>query len=128
LSGTIASLGAAGARTWNRVSEKGLFDGMLNWDNALDWGTAILGGTPLWGDATSFAKFARGFGKLMTIPAVINAFNNVPEAKAAFAKIDKNNITESLKKLTPADYHAMASVLTGVIGGRNYLRSNLAER
>lgn len=128
LSGTIASLGAAGARTWNRVSEKGLFDGMLNWDNALDWGTAILGGTPLWGDANSFAKFARGFGKLMTIPAVINAFNNVPEAKAAFAKIDKNNITESLKKLTPADYHAMASVLTGVIGGRNYLRSNLAER
>lgn len=128
LSGTIASLGAAGARTWNRVSEKGLSDGMLNWDNALDWGTAILGGTPLWGDATSFAKFARGFGKLMTIPAVINAFNNVPEAKAAFAKIDKNNITESLKKLTPADYHAMASVLTGVIGGRNYLRSNLAER
>ena len=128
LSGTIASLGAAGARTWNRVSEKGLFDGMLNWDNALDWGTAILGGTPLWGDATSFAKFARGFGKLMTIPAVINAFNNVPEAKAAFAKIDKNNITESLKKLTPADYHAMASVLTGVIGGRNYLRGNLAER
>lgn len=128
VTGTAASLAAAGARTWNRVAEKGLWDGIMNWDNALDWGTSILGGTPLWGDATSFAKFARGFGKLMTIPAVINAFASVPEAKAAWDKIDSNNLVESLKKLTPSDYHAMASVLTGVIGGRNYTRSNLAER
>jgi dihydroxyacid dehydratase/phosphogluconate dehydratase len=64
----------------------------------------------------------------MTIPAIGMAFANVPEAKAAWDKIDSNNLVESIKKLTPQDYHALSSVLIGLLSGKNYLRGNLAER
>jgi hypothetical protein len=37
----------------------------------------------------------------MTLPAIGNALYNMPEAKAAWDKIDLNNPIESVKKLTP---------------------------
>lgn len=127
-SGTAMALSASGLRTWNSIEQKGLWNTLTDWKTWADWGTGALGGTALLGDASSIAKFARGFGKLMTIPAIGMAFANVPEAKAAWDKIDSNNLVESIKKLTPQDYHALSSVLIGLLSGKNYLRGNLAER
>ena len=59
---------------------------------------------------------------------IYNALSSVPEAKAAWDKIDLNNPIESAKKLTPQDYHALSSFLIGVVSGKNYLKGNLAER
>ena len=52
----------------------------------------------------------------------------MPEAKAAWDKIDLKNPIESAKNLTPQDYHALSSFLIGVVSGKNYLKGNLAER
>ena len=127
-SGTAMALSASGLRTWNSVEQRGLWDTLTDWKTWADWGTGALGGTALLGDASSIAKFARGFGKLMTIPAIGMAIANVPEAKAAWDKIDSNNLVESIKKLTPQDYHALSSVLIGLLSGKNYIKGNLAER
>lgn len=130
ISGTVMSLGASVARTANRDwTNGGVWDNI--WKSAVDIGTGALGGTPLLGDASSLYKFARGFGQLMTLPAVIGAFNNRIEAKQAIDKLDFSsigNLTASLKTLTPADFQAISSVLTGLVAGRNHLRSNLSER
>ena len=127
-SGTAMALSASGLRTWNSIEQEGLWNTLKDWKTWADWGTGLLGGTALLGDASSIAKFARGFGKLMTIPAIGAAFANVPEAKAAWDKIDSNNLVESVKKLTPQDYHALSSVLIGLLSGKNYIKGNLAER
>jgi hypothetical protein len=82
----------------------------------------------LLGDASSAVKFAKGLGKIMTLPAVGMALYNAPEAKAAWDKIDLKNPVESIKKLTPQDYHALSSFLIGVVSGKNYVKGNLAER
>jgi len=81
LSGTALSMGAATARTYNSIDQRGLWKTLSDWQTWADLGTGALGGTPLLGDASSLAKFARGFSKLMTIPAVINAFYSTDEAK-----------------------------------------------
>ena len=128
ISGTAAALTASGLRTYNSVQERGIWDTITDWKTWADWGTGALGGTPLLGDASSLAKVARAVGKWMTIPALVSAFNSVPEAKQAWDKIDFNNLTESVKKLTPQDFHALFNVLVGVLGGKNYIKGNLAER
>lgn len=127
-SGTAMALSASGARTWNNIEQNGLWDTLTDWKTWADWGTGALGGTMLLGDTSSVVKFVRGLGKLMTIPALISAYNNIPEAKAALSKIDFNNPVESAKKLTPQDYHALSSVLVGALSGKNYIKGNLAER
>ena len=130
-SGTILALSASGARTWNSVEQRGLWETLTDWKTWADIGTGALGGTQLLGDASSIAKFARGLGKLMTVPAIISAISNVPEARTAWSKIDTSSfdgIVNSVKKLTPQDYHAISSVLVGLLTGKNYLKSNLAER
>ena len=128
ITGTATALGASALRTWNNVESKGWWDTLTDWKTWADWGTGALGGTPLLGDASSLVKFARGFGKLMTIPAIYTAVVSTPEAKAAWDKIDFDNLTESLKRLTPEDYHAISNVLVGALAGKNYLKGNLAER
>lgn len=130
ISGTVLAMGAATARTWNRDWTNGNFWDNL-WKSAIDLGTGALGGTPLLGDASSLYKFARGFGKIMTIPALWNMFTNAPEAKQAISKLDfssVDNLTKTLKTLTPADYHAISAVLTGAIAGKGHVKGNLAER
>ena len=127
-SGTALALSASGARTWNSIEQKGLWDTLTDWKTWADWGTGALGGTMLLGDASSAVKFAKGLGKIMTLPAVGMAIYNAPEAKAAWDKIDLKNPIESIKKLTPQDYHALSSFLIGVVSGKNYLRGNVAER
>jgi len=64
----------------------------------------------------------------MTIPMVYNSLKSIPEAKAAWDKIDLDHPIDSAKKLTPQDYHALSTFLMGIISGKNYLRNNLAER
>lgn len=127
ISGTITALGASTLRTWNSIEDRGVWDTLTDWKTWADWGTGALGGTPLLGDSSSLVKFARGLGKLMTIPAIGSAIANVPEAKQAWDKINFSDL-ESLKKLTPQDFHAISSVLIGVLSGKNYLKGNLAER
>ena len=126
--GTAMALSASGARTWNSIEQKGLWDTLTDWKTWADWGTGALGGVTLLGDASSAVKAVRTFGKLMTVPAVLNALSNVPEAKAAWDKINLSNPIESAKKLTPQDYHALSSFLIGVVSGKNYVKGNLAER
>lgn len=130
-SGTAMALGASGARTWNSIEERGIWDTLTDWKTWIDWGTGALGGTAFLGDASSVVKFAKGLGKLMTIPAVINAVTSIPEAKQAWDKIDTSSIdsiVNSVKKLTPQDYHAISNVLVGALSGKNYIKGNLAER
>jgi hypothetical protein len=122
------ALGASGARTWNSIEEKGLWKTLTDWKTWADWGTGALGGVTLLGDTSSAVKAVRTFGKIMTVPAVVNALANVPEAKAAWDKIDLSNPIESAKKLTPQDFHALSSFLIGIISGKNYIKGNLAER
>ena len=126
--GTAMALSASGARTWNSIEEKGLWDTLTDWKTWADWGTGALGGTMLLGDASSAVKVVRGLGKLMTIPMVWNSLTSIPEAKAAWDKIDLSSPIESAKKLTPQDYHALSTFLMGIVSGKNYLRGNLAER
>ena len=127
-SGTAMALSASGARTWNSIEQRGVWDTLTDWKTWADWGTGALGGTALLGDASSAVKVVRGFGKLMTIPAIYQSLNSIPEAKAAWDKIDLSSPIESAKKLTPQDYHALSTFLMGIISGKNYLRGNLAER
>ena len=126
--GTAMALSASTARTWNSIEQNGLWDTLTDWKTWADWGTGALGGTALLGDASSAVKVIRGFGKLMTIPMVYGSLKSIPEAKAAWDKIDLDHPFESAKKLTPQDYHALSTFLMGIISGRNYLRGNLAER
>ena len=126
--GTAMALSASGARTWNSIEQRGVWDTLTDWKTWADWGTGALGGTALLGDASSAVKVVRGFGKLMTIPAIYQSLNSIPEAKAAWDKIDLSSPIESAKKLTPQDYHALSTFLMGIISGKNYLRGNLAER
>lgn len=127
-SGTAMALSASGARTWNSIEQRGVWDTLTDWKTWADWGTGALGGTALLGDASSAVKVVRGFGKLMTIPAIYQSLNSIPEAKAAWDKIDLSSPIESAKKLTPQDYHALSTFLMGIISGKNYLRGNLSER
>ena len=126
--GTAMALSASGARTWNSIEQNGLWNTLADWKTWADWGTGALGGTALLGDASSAVKVIKGFGQLMTIPMVYNSLKSIPEAKAAWDKIDLDHPIDSAKKLTPQDYHALSTFLMGIISGKNYLRNNLAER
>lgn len=127
ISGTILSMGAAVTRTANRDWKNGSF-----WENlggsAFDLLTGAIGGLPLIGDASSAVKFIKGAAKLMAIPSIAMALKNAPEAKAAWDKINLNDISGSVKQLTPDDYKALYNFTAGLLGTKNAVKSNLAER
>ena len=127
-SGTALALSASGARTWNSIEQNGIWDTLTDWKTWADWGTGALGGIAFLGDGTSAVKAIRGFGKLMTIPMVWQSLKSIPEAKAAWDKIDLDHPIDSAKKLTPQDYHALSTFLMGLVSGKNYFKGNLAER
>lgn len=127
ISGTVLSLGAATTRTINRDWKNGDF-----WTNlggsAFDLLTGAIGGLPLIGDASSAVKFVKNAAKWMAIPSVVMALKDAPEAKKAWDKIDLSHPYDSVKKLTPNDYKALYNFTAGLLGTKNSIKNNRAER
>jgi len=109
-----------------------------NWDkehfwkslgtSAFDVGTGALSFLPIAGDYINGTKIVKGFAKIAPWLSGYIAVKSSPEAIKAWNKLDFNDISGSVKRLTPEDYRALFNVVQGLMTGRGHIKRNLGER